>query len=275
MKKDLWTPKRRIEEQYRKSLKQITDLIQKSVDGITDPFEIIARLKTLVNNPALNSYAESTALKMVTHLFTDAGRTWRAAASVNSKGRTIYEALKKELQGPIKGSFYFQVKRNAQIIKSMPGTTANKLTAYIADESLKGRRASEIAEDIRKRFPSSTESNINLIARTEVSKTSTALTRARSEDIGLEWYIWRTSEDARVRKSHDHMEDVLVRWTDAPSPEKLIGERSVGNYHAGEVFNCRCYPEPLIGIDYIKWPHKVYYAGRIQTMTRKQFEQIQ
>ena len=208
---------------------------------------------------------------MVTHLFTDAGQTWRAAASVNSRGRTVYAALKKELQGPINGSFHFQVKRNADIIKTMPSSTANRLTKYIADESLKGRRASDIADDIRARFPVSTEANINLIARTEVSKTSTALTRARSEDIGLDWYIWRTSDDSRVRKSHDHMEDVLVRWTDAPSPEKLIGERSVGNYHAGEVFNCRCFPMPIISIDDIKFPCKVYRNGRIQVMTRKQF----
>lgn len=249
-------------------------MIQKSVEGVTDPFEIIAKLKTLINNPALSSYAESTAMKMVTHLFTDAGRTWRAAASVNSRGRTIYEALRKELQGPISGSFHFQVKRNAEIIKTMPQATASRLTKFIADESLKGRRASDIADDIRARFPVSTESNINLIARTEVSKTSTALTQARAEEMGLAWYIWRTCEDARVRSSHEHMEDVLIRWTDAPSPEKLIGIRSVGNYHAGCVFNCRCYAEPLIGIDDIKFPHKVYYAGSIKSTTRKQFEQI-
>lgn len=274
MKKDLWEPKRRIEEQYRKSLKQITDLIQKSVEGLTDPSEIIAKLKTLINNPALSSYADATALKMVTHLFTDAGRTWRAAASYNSKGRTIYEALKKELQGPINGSFHFQVKRNADIIKTMPSSTANRLTKYIADESLKGRRASDIAEDIRARFPVSTEANINLIARTEVSKTSTALTRARSEDIGLEFYQWESSQDSRVRNSHEHMQGVIIAWKEPPSPEKLIGEKSVGNYHAGEVFNCRCFPMPIISIDDIKFPCKVYRNGRIQVMTRKKFLDI-
>jgi SPP1 gp7 family putative phage head morphogenesis protein len=136
---------------------------------------------------------------------------------------------------------------------------------------LKGRRASEIADDIRSRFSTGNKANVNLIARTEVSKTSTALTRARSEEIGLNCYIWRTSEDQRVRKSHDHMDGVIVFWRYPPSPEQLAGERSVGYYHAGEIFNCRCYPEPLISINDVQWPHKVYISGRIQSMTKSQF----
>ena len=241
---------------------------------MTEPFEIIAMLKRLSNSPILKDYSEKVALKMVTQLFMDAGKTWRTAASVNSRGRTIYEAIRKELSGQIGGSFYFQVKRNAEIIRTVPLKTANRLTNYIAEEANKGRRATDIAEDIRKRFPVSTESNINLIARTEVSKTSTALTQARSEDIGLAWYIWRTSEDSRVRNSHEHMEDVLIKWTDPPSPERLVDEKSVGLYHAGCVFNCRCYPEPVIDIKDIQFPHKVYSGGGIKRMTRKQFEQI-
>lgn len=274
MSKELWEPKKRITENYRRALKEITELIQKTIDGVTDPFEIVAKLKSLINSSILKNYSERAALKMVTQLFTDAGQTWRTAAKVNSRGRKIYEALRKELQGPVRGSFFEQVNRNAKIIKSMPINVASRVTNYITNESLKGRRASDIAEDIRNRVLVSSKANINLIARTEVSKTSTALTRARSEDIGLDWYIWRTSQDERVRSSHEHMEAVLVKWTDAPSPEKLIGEKSVGNYHAGEVFNCRCYPEPVISVDDIQWPHKVYRGGSIKTITRKQFEQI-
>jgi uncharacterized protein with gpF-like domain len=113
-----------------------------------------------------------------------------------------------------------------------------------------------------------------LIARTEVSKTSTALTRARSEDIGIRWYVWKTSEDARVRSSHKHMDNVLISWSSPPSPEKLDGLRSVGHYHAGEIWNCRCYAEPVIEVEYLSWPHKVYCGGQIVKMSRKQFEGI-
>lgn len=213
-------------------------------------------------------------MKMVTHLFTDAGHTWREAAKENGKGNEIHQALKKEMQGPLGGAVNYQVQRNAEIIKSLPLDISREVTNHIAEESLKGKRASEIADEIKVLFPGVTNAKAGLIARTETSKTSTALTKARSEKLDINWYVWRTSEDARVRSSHFHMEDVLVNWDNPPSPEKLIGGKFVGYYHAGNIYNCRCYPEPLVTLDFIKWPHKVYYGGKIQTMTRKQFESI-
>ncbi|MCM3141669.1 phage minor head protein [Brevibacillus sp. MER 51] len=140
---------------------------------------------------------------------------------------------------------------------------------------MKGTRASDIAEQIKQFFPEATKAKAGLIARTEVSKTSTALTQARCEFIGADWYIWRTSEDARVRDSHQLMDDVIVKWNDPPNPEKLDGQKhAFGHYHAGCIFNCRCYSEPVIDMNLINWPAMVYYGGRIQRMTRKQFEKI-
>jgi uncharacterized protein with gpF-like domain len=70
------------------------------------------------------------------------------------------------------------------------------------------------------------------------------------------------------------MDKVLVRWSDPPSPEALDGEKSYGKYHAGEIFNCRCFPEPVIDFDDVTWPHKVYSGGQIQMMTLAQFKQL-
>jgi len=213
-------------------------------------------------------------MKMVTSLFSDAGKTWRQAARTNSKGKGIYEALKVELNGPVGKSINEQVKRNAKLIKSMPTSIRPQITTFVKEETLKGRRSENIAEDLLNKFPQMYESKAKLIARTEVSKTSTALTKARCDMIGINWYVWRTSEDQRVRSSHDIMDDVLISWDDPPSPEKLDGGRSVGKYHAGNIYNCRCYPEPVIRLDFISWPHKVYYKNKIVTMTKKQFQEI-
>ena len=73
------------------------------------------------------------------------------------------------------------------------------------------------------------------------------------------------------------MDDVIVPWNSPPSPELLTNlPPAKGNayYHAGEIYNCRCYPEPLLEVSDVRWPHKVYYLGKIQTMTRQQFEKI-
>jgi uncharacterized protein with gpF-like domain len=70
------------------------------------------------------------------------------------------------------------------------------------------------------------------------------------------------------------MDGVLVHWDDPPSPELLIGEKSVGKYNAGDIWNCRCFAQPVIFLDYITFPAKVYCGGRIVTMTRSQFEAV-
>jgi hypothetical protein len=67
------------------------------------------------------------------------------------------------------------------------------------------------------------------------------------------------------------MDGVLVNWSDPPSPETLAGEKSEGTYEAGEIYNCRCYPEPLVSTKQISWPHKAYFGGRIQRVTLGQF----
>ncbi|NFK78990.1 phage head morphogenesis protein [Clostridium botulinum] len=272
--KDLWKPKRRIEIMYKRRLKQLVKKLQRKIRGLKTTEELIKELRKIANSPEFEEYADREAMKMVTSLFTDAGHTWREAAKKNSKGKEIYEALKKELKGPIGGAINEQIRRNAYLIKSMPLNVSHNITEHVAKEAFKGRRAEAIAEDLQKKIPQMFESKAKLIARTEVSKTSSALTQARSENIGLNWYIWRTSEDQRVRKSHDHMEGVLVNWNNPPSPEKLINKKFVGYYHAGNIYNCRCYPEPIVTLDLIKWPCKVYHNGSITRMTKKEFLEI-
>jgi SPP1 gp7 family putative phage head morphogenesis protein len=269
-----WEPNQRIEHGYFRSLQGITVHLREAIKSETDPFKIVRILKTILNTPAFHRYAQETALRMVTNLFVSNAKSWREAARQSSKSRIIYNALQRELQGPVGGAVSFQIQRNAELIKTLPLDIAERVTDYISEASFKGRRAADIAEDIQRMFPENSRAKAQLIARTEVSKTSTALTRARAENIGLDWYVWRTSEDQRVRSSHKHMDRVLVRWTDPPSPEELIGERSYGHYHSGDIFNCRCYPAPLTGIDRVSWPHKVYMNGTITMMTLSQFRQL-
>lgn len=269
-----WEPNQRIEHGYFRSLQEITVYLQDAIKNETDPFKIVRILKTILNTPTFHRYTQVTALRMVTNLFVGSAKTWREAARQSSKSRVIYEALRHELQGPVGGAVNFQVQRNAELIRTLPLDIAGRVTDYISEESFKGRRAADIAENIQRMFPENSKAKAQLIARTEVSKTSTALTRARAENIGLDWYEWRTSEDQRVRSSHRHMDRVLVRWTDPPSPEELIGEKSYGHYHSGDIFNCRCYPAPLTGIDRVSWPHKVYMNGSITMMTLSQFRQL-
>ena len=128
---------------------------------------------------------------------------------------------------------------------------------------------------LRTRFPQLLSSRVRLISRTETAKASSALTKARAEDLNLDWYVWQTSDDARVRTSHKKMNGVLVPWSSDPDPEALVGEKStLGAYAVGNCPNCRCTPLVLLSADDVTWPRRVYWNGAIKQMNKQQFKQL-
>jgi SPP1 gp7 family putative phage head morphogenesis protein len=267
-----WQPPQRIENQYSWAINALIDMLFDRIDW-EDPLSFL-RIDQFTESKTFLRAAENIATRMVTAVAVHNAQNWREAAMKGTKGREIYQALQQEMHGPIGDLVRAQIDRNAFYITSTPLDISRQLTAYILEQQQRGRRAEDIAEDLQLKVTRLTKSRINLIARTEVAKASTALTRARSHELGLDWYVWRTAKDARVRDSHRHMDGVLISWTDPASPELLIGEKNQGKYAPGETYNCRCYPEPLISTNYLSWPMKVYGGGVIRRMTKSQFESV-
>lgn len=276
MKKDDWKTTRLLQDSFLDTLSKLTDLFHYIAFSAGDDKEkYINDMRNFQNSEPFNSFVYSAVRRMVTPIAVQNMRTWRMAAKKATKNPSLYRMLMNEINQGLKSDIEIQIEENASLIKTLPTDVAKKVTKDISDMALKGMRASEIAKVIREQTDKYSRASAKLIARTEVSKTTTALTKARCDNLDLHWYVWRTMEDGdRVRKSHRIMEGVLVNWNEPPSPEALAGEKSVGNYHAGNIWNCRCYPEPLIEIDDISWPHKVYTNGKIQTMGKMQFEQM-
>lgn len=276
MKKDDWKTTRILQDSFFDTLSKLTDLFHYIAFSAGDDKEkYINDMRNFQNSEPFNSFVYSAVRRMVTPIAVQNMRTWRMAAKKATKNPGLYRLLMREINNGLKNDINIQIEENANLIKTLPTDVAKKVTKDIEEMALKGMRASEIAKVIREQTDKHSRASAKLIARTEVSKTTTALTKARCDNLDLHWYVWRTAEDGdRVRKSHRIMEGVLVNWNEPPSPEALVGEKSVGNYHAGNIWNCRCYPEPLIEIDDISWPHKVYTNGKIQTMGKMQFEQM-
>ena len=281
---ELWKPKHRIEVTFRRSLLEIAKQIIMRIGETTDMELINSTLLHISKSREYQNFCESIAMNMVTHLYDDQGKTWRQAASLNSKGGFIYAFLQKELKGSTGRMLMQEIQRNAEIIKTLPLNIAQDVTAYVAKESLKGRRASEIAKEIKLRFPKQTKARAELIARTEVSKTQSNLIESRCRKFNINWYIWRpvggSRGDGRTRTSHKGMAGVLVNWNEPPAPEDLFpiygkhGKKyrnSLGHYHAGCCPNCRCYAEPVIDLDLLAFPLRIYRKGSIYRINRKAF----
>ena len=273
MKYDQWKMTRRIEEDFLKSLNFLSTLFEKiAIISGNDVNLFQSKMQIFQNSVPYDNYINDIVKRMVTPLAARNYETWRKAARVSTRSHFLYNVLMEELKQGIRKDIDSQVISNAALIKTLPSDTAQKVVRDIEEYALSGLRAEEIEKLIQDKTRQHSKASARLIARTEVSKTTSALTKARSEELGLRWYVWRTMEDGdRVRKSHRIMNDVLVSWNNPPSPELLVKEKDVGRYHAGNIWNCRCYSEPLIDIDDVKWPHKVYINGSIQKMSKARF----
>lgn len=272
----VWKTSKRLKRNYERILKVIQNQFFQAISNKNNANEMINMLKVISRQHSFETYCQEIALKMVTSVYRKTEGDWRKAAEQNTKGHEIYEALKKEKQNVLmENAIQKLIEQNAYYIKTLPLEIASDITKYIEKETTKGRRAEELAQEIKTKFPEKSKANAKCIARTEVSKAQSALTRTRAEILNIQWYIWRTSQDERVRSAHKHMEGVLVSWRDPPSPEQLAKSKyQYGKYHAGEIFNCRCYAEPIVDIRFVKFPCKVYYHSRIVKMTKAEFLKI-
>ena len=148
----LWEPKRRIELAFRRSLMELARQMIRHVGRTSDPNAISNTLLQIAETKTFQRVCQAAALKMVTGLFDDQGRTWRQAAARNGRSRELYNLLRKELQGPTGRKLRDLVAENAALIRTLPTDIASDVAAYTSREAMKGRRASDIAEEIRTMF---------------------------------------------------------------------------------------------------------------------------
>lgn len=261
---------------YEQAMRKITGrvLVQKQPEQTFAQW--LTELARRSQEPEVYAASELLATQMVHAVNVVNARTWREAASRSMQSRQLHKALMAEMQGPTGARVQSLIRENAKLIRSISNEAAQHLVHEVTTAQQNGARPKTVAKMAAKRFPQLIKSRVNLISRTETAKASTALTQARCERLNVDWYQWETSKDGtRVRKSHRNMHGVIVPWSDAPSPEALVGEPStLGRYQAGECPNCRCLIIPILTLDDIQFPARVYWKGSIKTMTKQQFKQI-
>lgn len=163
-------------------------------------------------------------------------------------GRTMGRELRKEINTEASGRLMRQMmEEQVSLITSLPLSAAQRVHDMTLEAIVTGERAENLVQRI---FETGhvTQSRARLIARTEVARTASLLTQARSEDIGVTHYYWRTCEDSDVRESHKDMNGKIVAWNKPP-----IVDKGKPPYHAGQIYNCRCYPEPIIDLKKLNW----------------------
>lgn len=156
--------------------------------------------------------------------------------------KELSRALQQEIRSaPTGETMRALMAEQVGLIKSIPIEAAERVHKLTIEGLESSSRASEISKAIQASGEVA-KSRADLIARTEVARTASALTEARALHVGSPGYIWKTSGDSDVRDSHRKMNGQFVRWDDPPTLDGMTG-------HAGQFPNCRCYPEPVIPED--------------------------
>jgi SPP1 gp7 family putative phage head morphogenesis protein len=267
-------PGRRLEKEYEAGIRRVVERVLVPKEPGQTYAQWIAELVRRTEEADVQDAANTLAWRMVHWTSARNAKTWREAAERSQQSRKLYRLLQREMAGPTGSRVSRLVRENASLIRSLPLDVAERLNGEVLRAAQAGARPGTIAKMAKQRFPQLLRSRVQLIARTETAKTSTALTEARCLDLNLEWYEWLTSKDVRVRPSHLKMDGVLVNWSDPPSPETLVGEKSVGHYNSGSIWNCRCTQAPLLTFSDVSWPHRVYWQGSIRQMTLQEFKRI-
>ncbi len=231
-----WARVRRAETRYAVALRGLAKQIGLIVTGMwpEQPEGAIA-LALMKYAEIIGPWATATAGRMLA----DVSR--RDQAQWNRVSRTMRRSLREEIeQAPTGAALQQLLALQVDLITSLP-TDAAKRVHELAVEGLQtGARAKELAGKILA-TGHVTASRANLIARTETARAASTLVQVRAEYIGSTHYIWRTSGDSDVRPLHRKLNGKTIAWDNPP----LSGERGE-HAHAGTIYNCRCFSEPVI-----------------------------
>ena len=260
------------ENRYRRALSRVMGDIRRAVRGLTDPDAIVRAVERYANSKAFDDLVSLAVERMITAQKVAMRSTWRQAAAASTRGREIYELMRKELVGTLTGARMGSiVTQNSALIKTVPSNVAKRLSNFAKEMALKGERPEVTAQRMRGMASHLTNVEITRIARTETAKAQSSLLEARCAEVGVTMYQWYTCKDGSVRKSHQLMQGVYCLWSDPPDPEALAGEKSGGHpYHPGGIYNCRCIALPVVAVQDIKFPAKVYKSGKIHAVGNMQ-----
>lgn len=124
---------------------------------------------------------------------------------------------------------------NVNLIRSIPEEYFKKIEQAVYTGTTQGSKAGSLIKQI-KDIGNVTTKRARLIARDQSSKLNSALSQQRQQNLGIEEYVWRTSQDDRVRESHKSKNGKIFRWDDPP--------KDTG--HPGSDIQCRCVAQPII-----------------------------
>lgn len=143
------------------------------------------------------------------------------------------------------------IARNVNLIKTIPSRHFSDIDNLVRDAVSKGELSATLKKKIQE-VSKASRNRARLIARDQIGKLTANIEEARQRKVGVIEYIWRTSQDSRVRSfsnsngysDHKRLEGIIIQWNDPPVTV-FRGKRAGEKHHAGTDIQDRCHPEAI------------------------------
>ena len=229
-------PARRIDERaYERALRQayvdpMRAELHRRLNAAGDNYEAIREaIRRTPQDPRLVGLAEDEARNMTVRI--------NAAHKARfTKQMRRYFGVRVDLLRDTPINLDAVVTNNVNLVKTIPerlhGKLQQELTKLAIDKPFDRQALSRM---LAKEFKIEGY-NLRRLVRDQTSKLTGALNEARQTEVGVARYQWQTSEDERVRPTHQDNNGKVFAWA-SPPPE---------TGHPSNDVQCRCVPLPVV-----------------------------
>ncbi len=127
-------------------------------------------------------------------------------------------------------------EENASLIKSIPDRLTEQLRSEFTTAFTNGTSLRDLTKIVRDKTGLA-DNRAELIARDQIGKLTGRLDRMRQESVGVQEFVWMTSQDERVRPTHRARHGKIYRWDSK-------------DIKPGEEIRCRCTSSPVFPTEF-------------------------
>lgn len=187
---------------------------------------------TWVNPTAVEIVVRKFGRRTVTHQQQQLARQVSAALSVP------YQAIER----PVRDLVPQWTAENVELIQSVPSRFFERIAADVEHAYATGMHPDALARRFARRHQQSI-ADARRIARTEIGKLNSRVTRERHQALGIERYVWQCVGDSQERDCHAELDGKVCSWDEPPEGG---GTDDDEDGHPGEGINCRCVALPVL-----------------------------
>lgn len=226
---------------FRLAQSQLPDDIKAAV---VSSMQKARELHTQISNTlaAMETNIASSALGLnfkvaVDRILTDAGRQF--ISSVASNGSV---AVVPDFTDATRAQLTEALTTNTELgIRGWAAERIPQLRRRVEENVFKGMRTDKLARIIEAEFGVG-KRKAEFLADQETGLLMAKYRQGRYQDVGVQEYIWQTSNDIRVRPDHAALNGRRFNFNAPPITDKATGRRN----NPGEDYRCRCVPKPIL-----------------------------